>query len=145
MAFEGKSTNRNFALDMIANPDEYDADSVIEILEFADADYAVGDSFIEDNEYDALYLMAKRLYPAHVYFTGVGSKVRGGKIALPYEMGSLNQVQIGDITDWVGNWNLQKERVVVSDKMDGTSAMLIYGEDGRPQIAYSRGDGVEGG
>lgn len=144
MAFIGKGTNRNFAIDMIANPDEYDADEVIEILEFADAEYAVGDSFIEDNEYDALYLMAKRLYPAHVYFTGVGSAVRGGKVALPYEMGSLNQVQIGDINSFVTKNNLGKENLVISDKMDGTSAMMIYDESGKPQIAYSRGDGVEG-
>ena len=137
--------NHITALDMIASPDEYTIDSIIAILTLADDVYAhLGDSFIEDNEYDALYLIASRLDPANVYFTGVGSKVRGGKIKLPFEMGSLNQVEIGDIEGWVKKNKLENEKVVISDKMDGTSAMLVYGEDGKPQIAYSRGNGTEG-
>jgi len=135
---------RKDAIDMIANPDDYTIDNIIDILSLADVDYAVDNSFIEDNEYDALYLIASRLDPANVYFTGVGSEVRGGKIKLPFEMGSLNQVEIGDIENWVVKNNLEKERVVITDKMDGTSAMLVYGEDGKPQIAYSRGNGTEG-
>jgi len=144
MTIVGKNDDRKFALDMIANTADYGADEIIDILQRADAEYAVGDSFIEDNEYDALYLIAERLDPADVYFTGVGSEVRGGKIKLPYEMGSLNQVQVGDITDWVKKNNLEKERLVITDKMDGTSAMLVYNESGKPQIAYSRGNGTEG-
>ena len=77
--------------------------------------YNDDEAFLEDNEYDALRLYAERLNPAHVYFTGVGSAVRGGKVKLPFEMGSLDQVEIGSITDWVGNWSLQEEGVIITD------------------------------
>lgn len=133
------------AIDMIANPDFYSAGEMVDILTMADDFYSNdGESFIEDNEYDALRLIAERLDPAHIYFTGIGSNVRGGKIKLPYEMGSLNQVEIGDIEDWVRKHNLANERLVISDKMDGTSALIIYDDNGDPQIAYSRGNGTEG-
>ena len=137
--------NRTDALNMIATPDEYTIDEIIFILTLADDVYAhLGDSFIEDNEYDALYLIASRLDPANVYFTGVGSEVRGGKVKLPFEMGSLNQVEIGDIEGWVQKHNLRDEKIIITDKMDGTSALILYGDDGLPQIAYSRGNGTEG-
>ena len=128
--------------------DNFKDSELIEALERADDRYYndnndVG-SYLEDGEYDALRMFTYQRNPSHVYFTGVGSEVRGGKVKLPYEMGSLDQVEIGDITDWVGNWSLQSEDVVVTDKLDGTSAMSIYGEDGNLQIAYSRGNGVEG-
>lgn len=125
--------------------EDYDFDVILSVLQASDDLYYNDDSpFLEDNEYDALRLYANRLNPSHVYFTGVGSDVRGGKVKLPHEMGSLDQVEIGDIADWVGNWSLQDEEVVITDKLDGTSAMEIRDEDGCLQIAYSRGNGTEG-
>jgi len=135
---------RKDALDMIANSDDHTIDAIIDVLTLADAEYAADNSFIEDNEYDALYLIASRLDPSNVYFTGVGSEERGGKVKLPYEMGSLNQVEIGDIEEWVQKHDLSDNEVVITDKMDGTSALILYGDDGLPQIAYSRGNGTEG-
>lgn len=113
-------------------------------LKTHDAAYADGEPTITDALYDAMYLHAQRLYPANVYFTGVGSAVRGGKIKLPYTMGSLNQVQIGEIEDWVNKNGLEDETFIISDKLDGVSGMLVYGDDGDLQIAYSRGDGIQG-
>ena len=135
---------RKDALDMIANSDDHTIDAIIDILTLADAAYTADNSFIEDNEYDALYLIASRLDPSNVYFTGVGSEERGGKVKLPYEMGSLNQVEIGDIEEWIRKHNLLNEHLIITDKMDGTSALILYGDDGLPQIAYSRGNGTEG-
>lgn len=138
---------RDLALNMIADVDSYEAEEIIDLLSAADNLYHNGNdnqSFLEDNEYDALRSIAERLDPSNVYFTGVGSDVRGGKIKLPFEMGSLDQVEIGDIADWIGNWMLQDEEIVATDKMDGTSTLLVYGSDGLPQIAYSRGNGTEG-
>jgi len=128
--------------------DSCTTDELIEALIEFDTLYAGEEpgqeSPITDGQYDALYTYTKVINPTNKYFTGVGSSVRGGKVDLPYEMGSLNQVQIGDIAEWVKKNNLQKSEVVASDKMDGTSALLLYQADGSPQIAYSRGDGVQG-
>lgn len=126
--------------------DSFGQSEILAVLQGADDQYynGAGTSFLTDEEYDALRKYAERAYPHHVYFTGVGSDVRGGKIKLPYQMGSLDQVEIGEIADWVGNWSLQKQIVVITDKLDGTSAMVIYDESGDLQIAYSRGNGIEG-
>lgn len=119
--------------------------TMIELLETADDLYFNDqDTFMTDDQYDVLKQLAQRLSPAHKYFTGVGSAVRGGKIKLPHQMGSLNQVQIGEFTDWVNDLSLGDEEIVISDKLDGASAMLVYDASGGLQIAYSRGDGVQG-
>ena len=136
---------QNTALGILENVDNYDIDDVIEILQVADELYHNGsESFVEDNEYDAIRLIGQQLDKTNPYFIGTGSDVRGGKVKLPFEMGSLDQVEIGDIQDWIRKNNLEDEEVVASDKMDGTSAMIIYNEKGLPQIAYSRGNGTEG-
>lgn len=125
--------------------DEHDAETLIAACIAADDLYHNDDeSFLSDPEYDALRLFARRLNPAHIYFTGVGTNVRGGKVKLPFEMGSLDQVEIGGITDWIGNWGLQNEDVVITDKLDGTSGMNIHNTTGALQISYSRGNGTEG-
>jgi NAD-dependent DNA ligase len=130
---------------MIAEPESYTPNQIVILLKSADDDYSNdGESFIEDNEYDALRLIAQRLAPTDEYFLGIGSDVRGGKVKLPFEMGSLNQVEVGEIEDWVRKNNLQDEQIVITDKMDGTSALIVYNKGGFPQIAYSRGNGTEG-
>jgi len=140
-----ESDERNIALDMLANPNEYHVEFIISTLQTADMMYHnEEESYFEDNEYDALRLIAQRLAPTDEYFLGIGSDVRGGKIKLPFEMGSLNQVEIGDIEEWVRKNNLQDEEIIATDKMDGTSALIIYDHNGDRQIAYSRGNGIEG-
>lgn len=136
---------RETALNMIAASENYTPNQIIDLLKSADNEYAnESESFIEDNEYDALRLIAQRLSPTDEYFLGVGSEVRGGKVKLPFQMGSLDQVEIGDIEEWVRKNNLQEEEIVATDKMDGTSALIVYNKGGFPQIAYSRGNGTEG-
>lgn len=118
---------------------------IIDLLSTADEMYFNDeDTVIEDNQYDALKQYAQRMSPTHVYFTGVGSAVRGGKVKLPYTMGSLDQIYQGDYVRWVANNSLKNEHVVVTDKLDGASNMMLFNAAGRLQIAYSRGDGERG-
>lgn len=101
-------------------------------------------SIIDDNQYDTLYNIARAMDPTNVYFTGVGSDVRGDKVKLPYTMGSLDQVYEAELTQWVEQKELEDETIIISEKLDGVSCMLIYNSTGDLQIAYSRGNGVEG-
>ena len=118
---------------------------LIAALEAADDLYFnTGNELVEDNVYDIAKRAAYAQNPAHVYFTGVGSDIRGGKIKLPFQMGSLDQVYEGEIKDWISKNHLTNTSVLISDKLDGTSAMIVYGDDGNLQIAYSRGNGLEG-
>lgn len=120
-------------------------DEYIEMLSKADDMYHNGEeSFMTDSEYDAIRNIVYNLDKTHPYFIGVGSDVRGGKVKLPFEMGSLDQIEIGDIEEWIRKNKLEDEEIVVTDKMDGASTLIVYDTNGKPQIAYSRGNGTEG-
>lgn len=99
--------------------------------------------WMTDAEYDRLKKRAFAANPSHPYFSRVGSDVRGGKIKLPYTMGSLDQVYEGEIQGWFSKYNISGKEIVITDKLDGISCMLVY-RNGELEIAYSRGNGVEG-
>lgn len=130
---------------LLGTYEDYDIDDLVKVLKAADdLYYNDSESFLSDSEYDALRSYAEQTAPRHSYFIGVGSEVRGGKVKLPFQMGSLDQVQIGDIEDWLKDNNLVHEDLILTDKLDGTSAMVLYDSKGKLQIAYSRGDGIQG-
>lgn len=122
-----------------------DIEEIVQLLRECDDAYfnAEKESPLTDRDYDALKRRAFTLDPANSYFVQVGSDVRGGKIKLPYTMGSLNQVYEGEILDWVSKYELGQSDVTITDKLDGVSMMLVY-NGGKLSIAYSRGNGVEG-
>lgn len=124
--------------------DDYSVKELMVYLKAADELYTnEGDSFLEDFEYDALKQYLEAANPGDPYFTKVGSEVRGGKVVLPFQMGSLNQVFIGGWDSWVTSNDLDDETLVISDKEDGGSDMIRYTR-GKLSIAYSRGDGLMG-
>lgn len=102
----------------------------------------VGESDVDDATYDRVRKMTELMFGANKYFTGVGSEVRGGKVKLPFAMNGLPQCYEGDIGGWLKPQYLKESTFCVSDKLDGTSALVIYDANGDLQIAYSRGDGV---
>ncbi len=103
---------------------------------------SVTDDVLDDDKYENLRNKLKLLDPSNQYFTGVGSDVRGGKVPLPYPMGSLNQVyDDNDILNWIEKYNVKE--VISSDKLDGCSCLLVY-RDGKFAQAFSRGNGSEG-
>jgi len=139
---ESKNTN---ATEILCSFVDASLQELVDALTRADDLYHNGEEpIVEDNVYDIAKRYAYSHNPAHVYFTGIGSDVRGGKVKLPFQMGSLDQVYEGEIEDWVSKNNLQSAMILITDKLDGTSAMIIYGDDGELQIAYSRGNGLEG-
>jgi DNA ligase (NAD+) len=120
--------------------------AIFSLLELADELYFNDDEdpILDDPDYDMIWKFAKASEPTNAYFLGIGSKVRGGKVNLPYQMGSLDQIHEGEILGWIQKWDLSKYKGVVSDKLDGASAMVVYDAKGCLQIAYSRGDGIQG-
>jgi NAD-dependent DNA ligase len=126
--------------------DEFDNGAIIYFLLIADERYHNSDQpIIPDKIYDKIYRKAKKVDPTNKYFIGIGSDIRGGKIELPYPMGSLNQKYDNDIPKWLSSNNLSDNSFIITDKLDGISAMVIYsGEGTEVQIAFSRGNGIEG-
>lgn len=136
---------RETALNFLKDESTLSDKEIINLLRAADDVYSNdGESFISDSEYDQIRLIAERIDPTNEYFLGVGSEIRKDKVKLPYPMGSLNQVQVGEIEDWVTDKGLSNEEFVVTDKMDGISVLLVYDDNGDFQIALTRGDGFEG-
>lgn len=124
--------------------DQFLTDDLIELLMAADDAYHNDQPILSDANYDALHQYVETVAGDHTYFLGIGSQVRGGKVKLPYTMGSLTQAYQGDTQKWITQHNLNDQGIVITEKLDGCSALIVYGHDGKLQIAYSRGDGVEG-
>lgn len=96
------------------------------LLRFASERYYNTDQIImSDVLYDALLEMLVELNPKNPYLTTVGAPARVRKIALPFPMFSLHKIKPGERT--LTNW-LQKYAppYTISDKLDGTSAMLTW-------------------
>lgn len=123
-----------------------DVNSIVAQLRTADDAYFNSDATVfSDAEYDDLKRYAQLLSPHHEYFVGIGAVVRGDAVPLPYSMGSLTQCYIGgDIEAWIAKYGLQDAGLVLSNKLDGVSLLLVYGTAGELVRAYSRGDGREG-
>lgn len=124
-------------------------DAVKYILEPASDLYFNGvddESPLSDAQYDYIKRLVQSLAPFHQFFTGVGASVRGGKIQLPFQMGSLDQVEVGDLKKWVSTNKLKPtDQLVLMAKLDGSSgAALLNQHDASLRIAYSRGNGIEG-
>jgi len=98
-----------------------------------------------DDIYDRIYSYTKDRYGSDSYFQTVGAPVsidvakRGGKVPLPYKMGSMTEAHLGDLENWIQPMS----EYTISAKLDGVSCMIIY-KNGRFDKAYSRGDGENG-
>lgn len=140
------SEGRNIANSIsLMGIDSVETSQLISLLELADdLYYNDEESILTDVEYDTYHQYTRSVDPTNPYFLGIGSSIRGGKVKLPYQMGSLDQKYHGEVQEWVSKHNLSNEVAILSDKLDGASAMIVYDAEGNFQIAYSRGDGVEG-
>jgi len=125
--------------------ESYSVDELVKKLtKAADAYYNTGETIMSDADYDALEAMLRDLDPDNPFFLKVGSETRGDKVKLPVTMGSLDQVHEGELTKWIANQKLDNIDIVVADKLDGNSILLVYNDMGNLQVAFTRGTGVEG-
>jgi len=115
----------------------------IQDLKTFDAAYFQGSPIIPDVQYDKLKKELHKKYPNNPYFLEVGATPKGEKVNLPYPMGSLNQIYEDEVLKWIEKYNLKSEKIVITEKLDGVSVLLIY-NDGKFKHAYTRGDGKKG-
>ena len=111
----------------------------------SDAYYNSQAVVLEDNEFDVLKAKLKAIDPKNPLLAKVGAPILGERKALlPYWMGSLDKIR--DDTKAVDKWKAKyadPPSYVVSDKLDGNSAMLVLGPKQTTHM-YSRGDGSVG-
>src|SRR5690606_8926820 len=112
------------------NIDLTNFDEIIDLLEIADDAYFNSDvELMTDAVYDYIKRAAYNMNKSHPYFGKVGSDVRGGKLKLPYPMYGLNQIYAGEIQKlWVEKHGFTKRKVVITDKLDGVSCMILFAD-----------------
>jgi NAD-dependent DNA ligase len=128
--------------DPITMLDGLSTDEIATILQEASHSYFnKGKPILSDNLYDEIKAYMQKRDPTHPILREVGSKVKTGKVELPYWMGSMDKIKSDEKE--IRKWALRYAgRVVVSDKLDGNSALLHV--KGETVSLFTRGNGYEG-
>lgn len=97
---------------------------------------------LTDNQYDILEDYIKEKFPKNAAVGKVGAPVEKNKIALPYEMASMDKIKPD--TKALPSWKSKyKGPYVLSSKLDGVSG-LYMNMGGSREGLYTRGDGKIG-
>jgi DNA ligase (NAD+) len=128
--------------DPVAVLDSLSADDIASILQEASHSYFnKGKPILADNLYDEIKAYLQKRDPSHPILREIGSRVKTGKVELPYWMGSMDKIKSDEKE--IRKWALRYAgRVVVSDKLDGNSALLHV--KGGAVSLFTRGNGYEG-
>ena len=106
--------------------------------------HETGDSPLTDAEYDAKLDRLSELKPFSPLVRAVGHAVPAkDAMTLPRRMGSLKKKRTDEQLDRAFS-SMGGKRFVLSDKLDGQSALLHVPPGGGPIRMYSRGDGRRG-
>jgi DNA ligase (NAD+) len=101
--------------------------------------YETAKPIMSDAEYDALIETLQKVAPNHPYLKEVGSMPSSEVVTLPVPMPSLDKRK----PDTLRPDDTQKGPYVISEKLDGISALWICGYNKKPAL-YLRGNGLEG-
>ena len=111
------------------------------MLNYANIHYRNLQPIMTDNQYDILEDYISDKYPTNQIIHKIGAPVERNKVALPYNMGSMDKIKPD--TSALSNW-MAKYRgpYVLSCKLDGVSG--LYTTEGSAPKLYTRGDGKVG-
>ena len=120
-------------------------EKLVEFLTSCDNSYhSTGTSLVIDDIYDYIKDSFTEKYPDNPYLKNIGeySSIKStDRVKLPYHMGSMNKIKEStEITRFIKKYN---GSYVVTPKLDGTSALIVYSPDSSIKM-YSRGDGDYG-
>ena len=118
------------------------SDDIANILQEAGHQYFnKGKPILSDNLYDEVKAYLQKRDPSHPILREVGSKVKTGKVPLPYWMGSMDKIKSDEknIRKWAARY---AGGVILGDKLDGNSA--LFHMKGPEVSLFTRGNGYEG-
>ena len=113
--------------------------------------YNTDKTILSDQHYDTLIEVLETRKPDSKILEKVGAEIdldtSKDKVKLPIHMGSMNKVKTRDgVVNWLKDYhdkmNINNSRYVISDKLDGASALLIYKNNEIKM--YTRGNGTIG-
>ena len=116
------------------------------LKEANDAYYNTGEPVLDDEDFDELLDILRINSPNDPFLNEIGAPIRSEivKEPLPYWMGSMDKVKphTKELTSWL---NKNKHPYIISEKLDGVSALLSFNFDEPNTIMlYTRGDGKIG-
>ena len=122
------------------------SDEIAEQLIKAQEHYFNDEPIWTDDYFDYAKEYLRKIAPNHEFFSKIGADIKDAenRVTLPHYMGSLDKIRDDpkEITKWKGKY---KGEYIVSDKLDGNSAMLIIDNDkDKQKHLYSRGNGLIG-
>lgn len=118
-------------------------DDIATIIQKAnDSYYNKNTPLFSDNTFDIIKEYLESINPHHPILKNVGAVVKGDKVKLPYYMGSLDKIK-SDQKELDKFKKSYYDFYVISDKLDGNSALLEYSKTMDPKL-FTRGDGVYG-
>ena len=114
------------------------------IINTANDKYHNGVSVMDDYTFDELMNKLLILDPENKIFKRVGYTVDSiNKVKLPYHMGSMSKIKMENVDQFDKFKKQFKGPFLISDKLDGISALFIVGADDSMNL-YTRGDGTIG-
>lgn len=149
MNSKAATATANMFTQLTANPKAFlktqNPTQVAALLREASALYYKGTPAIADDIFDITRDYLQTQDPHNPVLKEIGAEIAPGekKVPLPYWMGSLDKIREDEksLLKWKASY---PGSVVISDKLDGNSALLVYSET-KPHIKmYSRGDGFIG-
>lgn len=117
-------------------------DEVAQVIQKANVEYRNNTPVISDDLFDLIKDYLEGLNPNHPILHSIGAAVVRDKVKLPYFMGSLEKIKSDDklINKFKTTYTCS---YIVSDKLDGNSALFYIDDKGVPHL-YTRGDGTVG-
>jgi NAD-dependent DNA ligase len=132
---------KNFKKNGISVLDTLNENQLSSILREANKAYYNQEPFMTDNEYDIVKEYIENKYPSNNAIVEIGAQVQRNKVALPYNMGSMDKIKpdTSALTNWTTKYH---GPYVLSCKLDGVSG--LYTTEGVTPKLYTRGDGKVG-
>lgn len=127
------------------NPVEYleshSNEKIAKLLREASDKYYSGTPVISDDIFDIMKNYLTKHDPSNPVLNEIGAPVHGEKVSLPYWMGSLDKIREDESA--LEKWKTKHAgNVVISDKLDGNSALVVFSK--KTVKMYSRGNGLVG-
>jgi NAD-dependent DNA ligase len=133
---------------LLNNPSQYansiSTDELANILQQLSYHYYNTETeLVPDSIYDLLRDILESRDPKHPYLKIIGAPINKEKVKLPYYMPSLNKIKpdTDELDKFISKY---KGPYVLSDKLDGVSALFIKSHNGKNDKMYTRGDGTYG-
>jgi len=133
---------KNFATKGISFLETLQLEDLTNMLQYASKQYFNHNPIITDNQFDIIKNYIDTKYPTNKVTKEVGAEVERNKVALPYEMASMDKIKPD--TNALSNW-CQKFTgpYVLSCKLDGVSGLYCFEQKTKPQL-FTRGNGTVG-